>query len=251
MVGPALRTLVVMLHTALAAGASVVALAFSLSTFERWREKRQPYQLAWTVAFALFLAAAACLWWGAADRWTGPVFRLFYLFGAITNVPVLALGTVYLIGRQRQGDRAALVVVVFCAFSAGVIAAAPFTHVVPPRRLPQGSDVFGALPRVLAAVGSSAGALVVVAGAAWSALRDRRRAAANALIVAGTLVLGAGGVLNSTVGAMNAFSLSLLAGVVLIFVGFLAATSSPLSRPTAARVGAASPPAREGGSQRM
>ena len=216
-----------MLHTALAAGASVVALAFSLSTFERWLKRKEPHQLAWTVAFGLFLAAAVCLWWGAADRWTGPVFRVFYLFGAITNVPVLALGTVYLVGSRRHGDRAAIAVVVFGAFSAGVIAAVAFTHAVPPHRLPQGSDVFGALPRVLAAVGSGVGALVVIAGAAWSAIRDRRRALANALIVAGTLVLGAGGVLNSTVGAMNAFSISLLAGVILIFVGFLAATSSP------------------------
>jgi MFS family permease len=231
-----------MVHTALAAGASVVALAFSLSTFERWVERREPHQLAWTVAFVLFLAAAVSLWWGAADRWTGPVFRLFYLFGAIANVPVLALGTVYLVGSRRHGDRAAIAVVVFCAFSAGVVAAAPFTHAIPPHRLPQGSDVFGALPRVLAAVGSGVGALVVIAGAAWSAIRHRRRALANALIVAGTLVLGAGGVLNSTVGAMNAFSISLLAGVVLIFVGFLAATTSPAPRPNAVRVGAASPP---------
>jgi FtsH-binding integral membrane protein len=232
-----------MLHTALAAGASVVALAFSLSTFERWREKRDPHQLAWTVAFALFLAAAVCLWWAAGDRWTGLLFRLFYLFGAITNVPVLALGTIYLVGNRRQGDRAAIVVAVLCAFSAGVIAATPFTHAIPPHRLPQGSDVFGPLPRILAAVGSGAGALVVIAGAAWSAVRDRRRAPANALIVAGTLVLGAGGVLNSAVGAMNAFSLSLLTGVVLLFVGFLAATSStPAPRLSEARAGAVSPP---------
>jgi FtsH-binding integral membrane protein len=131
-----------------------------------------------------------------------------------------------------------------------VVAATPFTHPIPPHRLPQGSDVFGALPRVLAALGSGAGALVVIAGAAWSAARDRRRAAANALIVAGTLVLGAGGVLNSAVGAMNAFSLSLLAGVVLIFVGFLAATSSTPLRASEARVGAASRPSPAGVSPR-
>ena len=45
-----------MLHTALAAGASVVALAFSMSTFERWLKRKEPHQLAWTVAFGLFLA---------------------------------------------------------------------------------------------------------------------------------------------------------------------------------------------------
>ena len=232
-----------MLHTALAAGASVVALAFSLSTFERWLERRQPHQLAWTVAFSLFLAAAVCLWWGATDRWTAPGFRLFYLFGAITDVPVLALGTVYLVGTRRRGDRAAVAVVAFCALSAGVLAAAPFTHAVPPHRLPQGADVFGALPRVLAAVGSGVGAVVVIAGAVWSATKDHRRVPANALIVAGTVVLGAGGILNSTIGAMNAFSISLLAGVVLLFVGFLAATApSRPAGPSEARAATVSPP---------
>jgi len=216
-----------MLHTALAAGAGVVALAFSLSTFDRWVARREPHQLAWTVAFALFLAAAACLWWGAADRWSAVTFRLFYLFGAITNVPVLALGTVYLLGDRRRGDRALLGVLAFCAFAAGVIAVAPLTHAVPAHRLPQGSDVFGALPRVMAAAGSGVGALVVVAGAVWSVRRDRRRLPSNALIAGGTLVLGAGGVLNSALGAMNAFSLSLLAGIALLFAGYLVATAAP------------------------
>lgn len=215
-----------LLHTALAAGASVVAVAFTLATFERWRARREPHHLSWTVAFALFSAAAVCLWWGAADRWTGLLFRLFYLFGAIVNVPVLALGTVYLVGRRRQADRAAIAVIAFCAFSAGVLVVAPWRHAVPPHRLPQGSEVFGPLPRVLAAVGSAVGAVVVIAGAAWSAFRDRRRVAANALIVGGTLVLAAGGILNSAVGAMNAFALSLLAGVALLFVGFLAASAA-------------------------
>jgi MFS family permease len=238
------------MHTALAAGASVVALAFALSTFERWRDRRQPHELAWTIAFALFAAAAACLWLGASDRWTGPLFRLFYLFGAIVNVPVLALGTIYLVGGRRRGDRAAVGVAVFCAFAAGVLVAAPWRHAVPPDRLPQGSEVFGALPRVLAAFASSGGALVVVGGALWSAARDRRRALANGLIAAGTVVLGAGGVLNSVVGEMNAFAISLLVGVALIFVGFLAATfataaaSTTSSTTSAAPAAEASPPGR-------
>jgi hypothetical protein len=238
-----------MMHTALAAGANVVALAFALSMFERWRERREAHDLAWTIAFALFAAAAVCLWLGAADRWTGTLFRAFYLFGAIVNVPVLALGTIYLVAGRRRGNRAAVGVAVFCAFAAGVLVASPWRHAVPPDRLPQGSEVFGPLPRALAAFASSSGALVVIVGAVWSAVRDRRRAVANSLIAGGTVVLGAGGVLNSVVGAMNAFSISLLLGVGLIFVGFLAATSAT-STTSAARAEAASPPVRAGESPR-
>ena len=185
-------------------------------------------------------------------------FRLFYLFGAVLNVPFLALGTVYLLGGARRGDRWAVVVSLGSAFAAGVLAVAPLRGRIPPERLPQGSDVFGALPRILAAVASGLGATVVLAGAAWSAWRfwrERRAAggrptgrlvAANLLIASGTLVLGAGGLFNSVLDEMEAFAVTLLVGVVLLFAGFLLATTarrSPLPPgPDGAGAVAVSPP---------
>lgn len=217
-------------HRALAAAATLVALAFALSTLERWLARRRRHELAWTAALVLFAAGSAALWAGATLGW-GPVsFRLFYLFGAIVNVPVLALGTVYLLGGERRGDRWALVVALTCAFATGVVAVAPLTGVIHPGELPRGSDVFGALPRVLAAVCSGAGALVVLAGAAWSAVR-RRLVATNLLIAAGTLVLSGGGLLNSVVDEMDGFAISLVAGITLIFAGFLVSSSRRPQRP--------------------
>ena len=74
--------------------------------------------------------------------------------------------------------------------------------------------MFGPGPRIAAAVGSGVAALVIIGGALWSAaqlLAGRRRsraasapaipagrlALANVLIALGTLVLSAGGLLNS------------------------------------------------------
>lgn len=222
---------------ALAAAAALVAMAMALSTFERWLARRRRHELAWSVALAMFTAGSAALWLGAGLGWTAATFRVFYLFGAITNVPVLALGTVYLLSGHRRGDVSAAAVALFCAFSAGVLAVAPLTQAVPVDRLPRGSEVFGPLPRVLAAVASSVGALVIVAGAGWSAWRFRRDrgrrglVAGNLLIAAGTLVLGAGGVLNSVLDEMEAFAVSLVAGITLIFIGFLVATPPVRPRP--------------------
>src|SRR5437899_8367995 len=168
-----------MTQTALGTGAGLVAVAFCLSTFERWLARRRPHELAGSVALALFAVASGALAAGAANGWNGPIFRVFYLFGAIVNVPFLAVGSVYLLGGRRAGDRAAVGVAVFTAFAAGVVLAAPLTHAVPRHRLPQGSDVFGALPRVLAGLASGAGALVVLGAAAWSAWRHRRVRAAQ------------------------------------------------------------------------
>jgi hypothetical protein len=104
---------------------------------------------------------------------------------------------------------------------------APLTAPIQSATLPQGSDVFGAVPRILAAAGSGVAAVVIVAGAVWSAVRlarrrsTRRLALANALIATGTVILGAGGILNSVLNEMDGFAVSLVAGISVIFAGFL------------------------------
>jgi hypothetical protein len=222
-------------HLALAAAATLLALAFAMCTLERWLDRRKPHEAAWTAALFLFAAASAALWAGAAFGWNGLWFRLFYLFGAIVNVPYLALGTVFLLADRQVARRVAMGVHAFAFFSAGAVAVAPLTAPVHGATLPQGSDVFGALPRVLAAVGSGVAALVIVGGAAWSASRlvrrrsTRRLALANALIAVGTVVLGAGGILNSVLNEMDGFAVSLVVGISVIFAGFLL-TNAPRRR---------------------
>ena len=226
-----------MLHTALAVGAGLVALAFSMSTFERWLARRRRHELAWSVSLLQFSIASFALAAGAALGWSGPAFRVFYLFGAITNVPFLALGTVYLLGPRRTADLTGAGVCLFAAFAAGILTVAPFTHAVPHDVLPQGSDVFGPLPRVLAAVASGVGAMVVIFGAVWSAVRLRRGRLlwANVLIAVGTAITGASGILNSVLNEMDAFAITLLIGITVIFSGFLVATAKPRREVAATR----------------
>ena len=230
-----------MVQSALAAGAFLVAVAFALSTFERWLSHRRRHELAWAVALTLFAAGAVFLWVGASTGWTLPVFRGFYLFGAVVNVPILALGTVYLLAGRRQGDRWAAVIALAAAFAAGVLLVAPAHHIRDATHLPQGSDVFGVLPRVMAAVASGGGALVVLGGAVWSAWRQRRGRLmwANVVIATGTLVLGASGLLNSVLGAMEAFAVTLAVGVTILYAGFLLAVTPGRRREPPAALAAA------------
>ena len=223
-----------MLHAAMAAAATLVALAFAMCTFERWLERRRPHELVWTVALSTFALASAALWAGASLGWSSFAFRLFYLFGAIVNVPFLALGTVYLLGGRRVGNATAVGVALFAAFATGVVCVAPFTGTLPRHELARGSEVFGALPRVLAATASGLGAVVVVAGAVWSAarVRARRLVVANVLIAAGTVLTGASGLLNAVFDEMTGFAVALVAGISVIFAGFLVATARP--RPASA-----------------
>src|SRR5919198_1252121 len=135
--------------------ATAVATLFAEATFARWRRKRSPHEAAWTVALALFALASAALATGAATGWDEGTFRVFYLLGAVLNVPWLALGTIYLLFGLGLGRRVKAGLLVFTGFAAGVVLSAPIHGTIDPTGdIPVGKDHFDALPRVLAGVGS-------------------------------------------------------------------------------------------------
>ena len=230
------------MNAALAVAATLVAVGFALSTLDRWLRRRRPHDLAWSVSLALFAVGAGALWWAETAGWSLASFRLFYLAGAVLNVPWLALGTVYLLAGRRIGDRVRWWLVLFSGFSAGVVLFAPTRVADAGTELPTGRDVFGVAPRVLAAAGSGVAAIVIIAGALWSVYRLARREPAvsgvrrsasspgqlvvgNLLIAAGTLVLSASGTLAGRLGKDRAFSVTLLVGIVVLFAGFLVAST--------------------------
>jgi hypothetical protein len=211
--------------------ATAVSTVFAQATLVRFTQRRKPHELAWTVALAMFALASVALASGSSTGWDRGTFRFFYLMGAILDVPWLALGTVYLLASPAVGRRVQWFLVGFSGFAAGVMLTAPM-RAVAGDTIPVGKDVFDALPRILAAAGSGAGALVVFAGATWSVVRflrhrerpgSRRMAGANALIALGTAVLSAGGLVEGVVGHDEAFALSLALGISVIYVGFLTA----------------------------
>jgi hypothetical protein len=221
--------------TALAAAAALVSLAFAFMTHERWLVQRRPYERTWTLALGTFCVGALALAWGSAGGWGSVTFRLFYLFGAIVNVPLLAVGQVELLTSKRWIRHLRPLVVGACVFAGGVLMVAPLKAEIPSDRLPQGREVFGVLPRVLAAVGSAGGAFVVFGGAIYSLVTllvgkrngkivATNRVAGTALIALGTVVLSASGSLNKRFGEMTAFAITLTIGVIVLFAGFLVST---------------------------
>ena len=237
------------LNAALAGGATLVAAAFALSTFDRWHRRGQPHELAWTVAMTLFTIGSGALWWAEATGWSMFAFRVFFLAGAVLNVAWLALGTIYLLANKNIADQLRHALVVLSAFSAGVIAVAPTKRDIIAGEFPAARELFGVLPRVMAAVGSGVPALVTIFGALWSTLRvitakapnlksaiqrkvvaPRRLAFGNVFVALGTLVLSASGTLAGRLGKDRAFAITLLVGLCILFVGFLVASNATRSQ---------------------
>ena len=220
---------------ALAFVATAVSTLFAQAMLVRYTRDHRPQDGAWTLALAMFALASVALAAGTATGWDNGTFRVFYLFGAVLDVPWLALGTVYLLAPPRIAHRTRQGLLVFSGFAAGVLVSAPMDP-VSGTAIPVGKDVFGALPRVLAAVGSGVAAVVIIAGAVYSAVRYARNrtapgharlAGANVLIALGTLVLSSGGLVQGAVGHDEAFTASLALGISVIYAGFLLAASRP------------------------
>jgi len=204
---------------------TLVAGAFAALVALRYVKKRRPAQLAWTIGLLLFAIAAFMGFLARTGGATDVEYRLFYLFGAITNVAWLALGTILIVA-PRFGRAALASVLALSAVAAYAVFASPVDVAVAVdtgRGFPDGS-----LPRILAGVGSGLGSLVLIGGALWSAwvfFRRRnqgRRALANAIIAVGVFIAAAGGTVAFT-GASGVLEVTNLLGVAVMFVGFLLA----------------------------
>ena len=117
----------------LPAATSILALVFSVALFDQWRERRGGFQLVWAIGMLFYGVAAGCEAIAGAVGWDEPLYRTWYLTGAVWTAGWLGLGTAYLLGRTRFGYAFAL-----CLFLAGL-----FTFLV--RNRPEYADA-GTLP---------------------------------------------------------------------------------------------------------
>lgn len=227
---------------------SVVALAFAGMLARRYLERRRPPQILWALALLMYAAASAALALGAGDGWSTGEYRAYWLFGAVLNVPFLAMGEVYLLVKRRAVVDALLLVLLFAtAFALNRIRTATLVPTALAADLPRGSRVWANDPFVLdlARLYSFVGFFVLLGGTLWSAwgMRGaaelRHRFLGTLGIAIGATIVAAGSAFAAS-GSLAGFSLMITAGVAVMFWGFRRA-----SRPSADR-----PPAQVGTSRR-
>jgi hypothetical protein len=216
--------------------AALVALAFAVALGRRFVDRPRTYLLLWCAALAMYAAASVAVAIGVGSEWNRALFELYWILGAVLNVPLLAAGEVQLLTRNRSIDAAVWIVLAFvAAYTIAVTRGAAMDLGALAQELPSGKDVFGdgtvahQLPQVI----SIPSYLILVAGAAWSAWRMRGRPelrdrfAGTLLIVGGASITAVAGSAFAATGNAPAFSLALLAGVAVMFAGFLRATRVP------------------------
>ena len=226
-----------------ALAATLISAAFALTLFVQYRAKPRAYLLAWSVALAMYALAALTEVIGAAAGWNPLSYRIYYYFGAIMLVGVLALGTIYLLA-PRFGRVALLVLVILGGVGLAATLGATLqpgllqTHEVPSvDTIRLEHSTFNVLAILMAALLNIVGTVILVGGAAWSAYGTWRRGGApsrllaNLLIAAGALIVAAASSLTRLFHVYELFYVGQAIGVLVMFGGFLAAQRAPRRAP--------------------
>jgi hypothetical protein len=215
--------------------AGVIALAFAARLATRFAARRRPHEGVWAVALAMFAVASFAMFVGALRGWRGPDFRLYWLLGAVLNVPYLFAGEVYLLTRRRAWAHAALAVLAaLTAFAAVQVATAALHRAPLAHALPLGKEVFGdgSTPYRLAQYFSFPAYFLLLFALVWSAWQMkgrpelRARTAGTVGIALGATVVAVGSGIGAAFDVVPLFSASLALGVAIMFWGFLRATTT-------------------------
>lgn len=205
---------------------TLVSVAFTKTLYIRWRQKPAArYLLWWMIGVAMYgvgtLAESLVTLFG----WSDPVFRSWYIAGALLGGAPLATGTVYLLLSKRAADRFAIALVTYVAVASAMVLSTPIvTDLVEPNRL-SGAVMEWTWVRLFSPLANLYAVLFLVGGAIWSAVRYRRRGDAssrvlgNSLIAIGAIFPGVGGSF-ARAGVVEVLYVTELIGLLFIWAGF-------------------------------
>jgi hypothetical protein len=214
---------------------TLVTAAFVVAVFSRYARRGGPHLLFWGIGLTLYgLGTFSEAFLGLA--WSPFVLRVWYLCGAMLTAAWLGQGTLYLLVRKpsvANGWMIALTIVSIAAILAVFLA--PMTGAAYDTSLPASVQYKAILTRgpltiTLTILLNIYGTVLLVGGALYSAFlfwRKRvlaHRVLANVLIAAGALLPASAGALVK-LGLADWLYVSELLGAVLMFIGFLRATS--------------------------
>ena len=207
---------------------ALVSLLFAAAVFDQYLARRKPYQLVWTVGLLCYGVATAMEFGAWAFGLSTPVYRLWYLFGAVFGAAYLGMGTIYLLVPRRAAHAVMALLLVFSllavyrTWTATVDLGQVTGQVLSGEGFPSGP----AGPRILTPFFNVFGTVALVGGAlysAWVFWRRRllpHRVVSNILIAVGALLPALSGSM-ARLGNPGYLYVAELLGVVVIFLGFL------------------------------
>ena len=225
---------------------TLVTFAFATAVFIRYLRRHGPHLLLWTIGL-LFYGLGTLAEILLAFSFSGLVLKLWYLGGAMLTAAWLGQGTVHLLIRRRgvawtlTGILAAISLLVAVLVLSAPLTAAASSYNVTQAISSQYKDILTRSGVIIAftIILNIYGTLTLVGGAIYSAiifLRKRvlaNRMIGNVLIAIGALAPAMAGSFLK-MGLVDGIYLSELVGVVLMYIGFIQATTVPVREPASA-----------------
>ncbi len=215
------------MQTFVALSATLVSLTFAFAVLDQFLAKRRDHLLFWAIGlFAWGVGTFAEFFFEAFGARALP-FRLWYLSGGVVTAAWMGMGTVALLaGRRRWVDMlaGALILATVIAYARGLAAGVDLQVIRDAGHLT--GAAFPRSVRLMTPFFNVFGTIALVGGALWSAVALARRRTpgwrvqANVLIAAGSMLPALGGSF-SKAGHPEVLYFTELAGVVVIFAGFL------------------------------
>lgn len=213
---------------------TAVAAAFAVVLFRHWRSRPSArYLMWWTLGVAVYGLGTLAEGLTTLFGWSEPVFRLWYITGALMGGIFLAQGVVYLLLSRRAADRLTVVVVAYLAVATTLVLIVPVdAAAADPYRL-SGQVIEWGWVRLLTPLVNVYAVFWLVGGAIWSAWRywrtdtgTGRRVAGNVAIAAGALLPAIGGSF-SRAGHTEVLYVTELLGLLLIYAGYRIIVTDP------------------------
>ncbi|MCJ7512326.1 MAG: hypothetical protein MUO23_05085 [Anaerolineales bacterium] len=214
---------------------SILSFVFAAIVFRRYARRRGPYLLLWGIGMTFYAIGGFCEAYYGLWGWNPLAFRLWYLFGAILVAAWLGQGTVYLLAKRRWADGLMVALGIGSLYAASRVFGAELDPSLMTSGLHTASELSGHAIvtsgiRSLTPIFNLYGTVTLVGGAlysAWIFWRKRillHRTLGNLMIAAGALLPALGGEF-SRMGVTGVLYLSEFLGAILLFAGFLRATT--------------------------
>jgi hypothetical protein len=212
---------------------TVLAAVFTSVLYRHWR--RRPgarYLLWWMVGVALYGVGTLTESLTTIFGWSEPVFRSWYVAGALLGAAPLAQGTVYLLLPRRIADRLAVAMVTYISLASAFVVATPIlSDLVETHRL-SGDVMAWQWVRLFSPLVNLYAVVFLIGGAIWSAVKYKRRGESgarvrgNVLIAVGAILPGVGGSF-ARAGVVEVLYVTELIGLVLIWAGYRVIAADP------------------------
>ncbi len=205
---------------------TILAVAFAIVIFRRYRERRSgPHLLWWGAGILLYGVGTFTEASVTLLGWSEPLFRAWYISGALLGGAPLAQGTVYLLMRRRTANVLAVVLLGWIAVAAAFVLLTPIDSALVETHRLSGRVMEWTWVRLFSPLVNTYAAVFLIGGAVYSALRFRRlpqlrhRYIGNVLIAIGALLPGIGGTA-TRMGYVEVLYVTELLGLCLIWLGY-------------------------------